>query len=515
MNCMRLILACPRGVAQHRPRRAATCHRAATDPLRWAAMLRLYDTRTRQVEPIRPRTPGLLRIYACGPTVYRDVHVGNLRAFLLHDLIARVARYHSVAVRLVQNITDVGHLVDDAAVDATGEDKILQQARAERLDPLAIARHYEQRFHAAAAAIGLHPADHYPRASESIELMFRLIDRLIHNGHAYVGTDGSVYFDARSFPGYGAISGNRLTELRAGHRIDAGEALANKRFHADWALWKRAGAGRQELVWDSPWGSGFPGWHIECSAMSLEYLGEHIDIHTGGIDLRFPHHEDERAQSDAVVGHEVVHHWVHGEHLLFEGRKMAKSTGNVVQVSDVEGRGYDPLAVRLAFLQSRYRQQANLSWDTLAGADRTLARWRARVAEWAESPSAALSAAHRDRIVAAFDDDLDTPAAVIALRDLERDESVPPGAKFETFAHCDRLFGLDLVRTVGAAPPPAAELPAGAADLLDRRAAARAARDWPTSDRLRAELAALGVAVVDTAGGQEWTATATASPADH
>jgi cysteinyl-tRNA synthetase len=325
-----------------------------------------------------------------------------------------------------------------------------------------------------------------------------------------VGADGSVYFDARSFPSYGAISGNRLTELRAGHRIDAAEAT-NKRFHADWALWKRAAADRRELVWESPWGAGFPGWHIECSAMSLEYLGEYIDIHTGGIDLRFPHHEDERAQSDAVVGHEVVRHWVHGEHLLFEGRKMAKSTGNVVRVSEVEGRGYDPLAVRLAFLQSRYRQQANLSWDVLAAADRTLRRWRARVAEWAESPSVAMAAPYRARIVAAFDADLDTPAAIVALRELERDETVPPGAKFETFAHLDRLFGLDLARSVGAPPAPAAELPGGAAELLARRATARATKDWAASDRLRTDLAALGVAVVDTAAGQEWTVTAPVS----
>ncbi len=466
-------------------------------------MLRLYDTRTRQVEPVQPHTPGLLRMYACGPTVYRDAHVGNLRAFLLHDLISRVAGLHGLRVRLVQNITDVGHLVDDAAADATGEDKILAQARAERQHPLEIARRYEQRFHADTSALGLHPADAYPRASESIELIIELVRRLVQSGHGYVGADGSVYFDARSFPSYGAISGNRLDGLRAGHRIDADTAVANKRFHADWALWK-AGGERRELVWDSPWGRGFPGWHIECSAMSLAFLGEYIDVHTAGIDLRFPHHEDERAQSDSVVGHEVVRHWVHGEHLLFEGRKMAKSVGNVVLVSDVAERGYDPLAVRLAFLQSRYRQQANLSWDAIAGADRTLARWRARVAEWAESPSAPIAAGYRERILAAFDDDLDTPAAILALRDLERDAGIPAGAKFETFAHVDRLFGLDLARTVGAPAAPQ-QLPAGAAELLDQRAAARSAKDWPTADRLRGQLADLGVSVVDTASGQEWT----------
>ncbi len=469
-------------------------------------MLRLYDTRSRKVEQIRPATAGLLRIYACGPTVYRDVHVGNLRAFLLHDLIGRVAEHHGLRVRLVQNITDVGHLTDDDALDASGEDKVLQQARVERLSPLEVARRYEQRFHADAAALGLHPAERYPRASESIDLMLRLIDRLVHNGYAYVGGDGSVYFDARSFPSYGAISGNRLDELRAGHRIDAGEAAANKRFHADWALWKRAGADRQELVWDSPWGRGFPGWHIECSAMSLEYLGERIDIHTGGIDLRFPHHEDERAQSDSVVGHEVVRHWVHGEHLLLEGRKMARSTGNVVRVSDVVERGLDPLAVRLAFLQTRYRQQINLTWDALAAADRTLRRWRVRVAQWAESPSKPMCAGYVDRVVTAFDDDLDTPAAVVALRELERDEAIPAGSKFEAFAHLDRLFGLDLARDVGR-PAAAAGLPAGAQELLDARAAARTAKDWADSDRLRAELAELGVSVVDTPQGQQWTVT--------
>ena len=465
-------------------------------------MLRLYDTRSRKVEQIRPATAGLLRIYACGPTVYRDVHVGNLRAFLLHDLIGRVAEHHGLRVRLVQNITDVGHLTDDDALDASGEDKVLQQARVERLGPLEVARRYEQRFHADAAALGLHPAERYPRASESIDLMLRLIDRLVHNGHAYVGGDGSVYFDARSFPSYGAISGNRLDELRAGHRIDAGEAAANKRFHADWALWKRAGAAR-EMVWDSPWGPGFPGWHIECSAMSLDLLGDRFDLHTGGIDLRFPHHEDERAQSNSAVGHEVVGPWVHGEHLLFEGRKMAKSTGNVVLVSDVVERGYDPLALRLAFLSSRYRQQANLSWDAIAGAARTLDRWRGAVAGWAESPSKPMCADYSAGILDAFEDDLDTPRALQLLRQLEKDASIPDGSKFETFAWADFLLGLDLARQVGQT----VALPAGASSLLDARAEARAAKDFAASDLLRGELAALGVAVKDTPDGQEWSLT--------
>jgi cysteinyl-tRNA synthetase len=258
------------------------------------------------------------------------------------------------------------------------------------------------------------------------------------------------------------------------------------------------------MVWDTPWGRGFPGWHIECSAMSLHYLGETFDVHTGGIDLRFPHHEDERAQSEAAVGHEVVRRWVHGEHLLADGRKMAKSTGNVVLVRDVVERGYDALAVRLFYLTGRYRQQMNLTWDAVAGADRRLSRWRARVAEWAEAPSEAMPAAYVDRLRAAFDDDLDTPTALVVLGDLEKDAAVSPGAKFEAFAWVDRILGLDLARDVGKVPV-AVDLPPGARELLDQRAAARTARDWGTSDRLRDQLADLGVAVVDGPDGQSWT----------
>ncbi|MCA1656426.1 MAG: cysteine--tRNA ligase, partial [Actinobacteria bacterium] len=228
-----------------------------------------------------------------------------------------------------------------------------------------------------------------------------------------------------------------------------------------------------------------------------------IDVHTGGMDLRFPHHEDERAQSDAYAGHEVVRHWVHGEHLLFENRKMAKSTGNVVLVGDVVTRGHDALALRLAFLQQRYRQQANLSWDAIAGADRLLTRWRSMVAEWAESPSKPMCADYYAEIREAFEDDLDTPRAVQALRRLEK-EDLPAGSKLETFLWADHYLGLDLARDIGRA---AAAVPAGAQELLDVRAAARAAKDFAASDRLRDELAALGVQVMDTPAGQEWTLT--------
>jgi cysteinyl-tRNA synthetase len=479
------------------------------------ATVRLYDTRTRQVEEIVPIHSGRLLIYACGPTVYRYAHVGNYRTFLLSDLIRRVAEVvHAWQVQLVQNITDVGHLADDEDIDPTGEDKVLAAARAEGKTSYDIARFYEDAFHRDLAALNIHPADEHPRATECIELILDLIGRLVDRGHAYVGGDGTVYFDAQSFPTYGAISGNRLEDLRPGHREDAEKLTAGKRFHADWALWKSAGPSkdkRREMVWDSPWGIGFPGWHIECSAMSLRYLGEMFDVHTGGIDLRFPHHEDERAQSEAAVGHEVVRHWVHAEHLLKDGRKMAKSTGNVMLVSDVVDRGYDPLALRLFYLSGRYRQQMNLTDDALAAANKRLTRWRARVAEWAESPSQPMHEDYRRRVYAAFADDIDTPSALVAMGELEKDETVAPGSKFETFVHLDRLLGLDLARDIGK-PKPVVALPEGARELLDQREAARASKDYAASDTLRNELAALGVVVTDTEDGQSWTATELLTP---
>jgi cysteinyl-tRNA synthetase len=465
-------------------------------------MLRLTDTRTRQVEDIVPAHPGELRIYTCGPTVYRYSHVGNLRSWLLSDLIRRVAELHGLRVTLVQNITDVGHLADDAEIDPEGEDKVLAQARAEGKTALEIARFYEAAFHQDLSDLNIRPADYQPRASESIPGMIAMIAQLIEAGHAYATPDGSVFFDARSFPTYGEISGNRLDELRPGHRVDP-ENVGNKRFHADWALWKGT-AGAREMVWDAPWGQGFPGWHIECSVMSLEHLGDDIDIHTGGIDLRFPHHEDERAQSNTAAGRDVVRHWVHGEHLLAEGRKMSKSTGNVIRLEDVAARGLDPLSARLFFLTGRYRQQMNLTWDALTAADKRLTRWRSKVAEWAESPSVALPRTEVDAVVAAFDDDLDTPTAVVRLEEIGRDESLPDGAKFEAFAFLDQVFALDLARDVGK-PKVVAVLPEGAQDLLDARAAARTAKDYAASDRLRDELAALGVTVADTADGQTWS----------
>jgi cysteinyl-tRNA synthetase len=416
-------------------------------------MFRLYDTRHRRIEEIEVRPGGLLRMYTCGPTTYRSAHVGDLRSYLLADLIRRNAERRGLTVLGCRSITDVGYLADDAEIDGRGvadghgEDEILAQARAEGTAALEAARRYEGAFRADCAALNIAPPDHEPRTSESIGLITDLIARLLAAGHAYAAPDGSVYFDARSFPGYGEISGTRLDDPRPGRR-SGGEAEPAKRFSADWALWAGAPADRS-LTWPAPWGHGFPGPHAGCSAMSVHYLGETIDIHTGDIGLRFPHHENERAQSDSAAGHEVVRHWVHGEHLLFDGREMAESAGNVVLLGDLADRGLDPLALRLAFLQRRYRQQLNLTWPDLAAADRALRGWRDRVAQWATASSRPMCARYSAEVADAFDDDLDTPAALRSLGALERDEEIPPGSKFESFAAADRLLALDLTREVG------------------------------------------------------------------
>ena len=468
--------------------------------------MRLYDTQARSVVEIQPSVPGRLVMYACGPTVYRDAHVGNMRTFLLADLISRVAQVAGLQVQLISNITDVGHMSDDTGLggidegQGDGEDRVLQQSVHENRTALEVARHYEQAYHRDLAALNIRPADEYPRASESIDDMVELISDLLERGNAYIGTDGSVFFSAESVPDYGALSGNRLDQLRPGHRQESDED-SPKRFHADWALWKSAGPTRTQLVWDTPWGIGYPGWHTECSAMSRRHLGTTIDVHTGGIDLRFPHHEDERAQSNAVAGHEVVRHWVHGEHLLFEGRKMSKSAGNVVLVSDLQARGIDPLALRLSFLQHRYRQQMNLTWQVIESANATIQRWRQLVAAWAIEPSAAMPESIRAAILEYANDDLDFPRVINALRDVEKDDSISAGSKFELFAFVDRLLGLDLARDVGK-PVVAREIPAEITALLEVRAQARADKDWAVADRLRDELAELGFPVKDTPNGQ-------------
>ena len=448
--------------------------------------LRLYDTLSRTPQKVNTGNESV-KIYCCGPTVYRDAHVGNLRTFLLADLVRRVLELTGNKVELVQNITDVGHMSEDFQE----QDKMLLQASQEKTDPFLIARKYEEKFHRDLSRLNVIPADMYPRASESITLMHEIISKLLASNNAYVGTDNCVYFDSQSFDSYGAISGNRLESLKPGHRYEFVEQGA-KKFHADWALWKSAG-NRQEMIWDSPWGPGFPGWHIECSAMSLHYLGERIDVHIGGIDLRFPHHENERAQSNVIVSKESVALWLHGEHLLFEGRKMSKSSDNVVLLEDVIARGFDPLALRLCFLENRYRSQMDLTWAAIEAANTTLTRWRNKIAQWNKSEITS-----DEEFLRIIENDLDTPKVIQYLRAIEKDESNSDRAAI--FLYADKVLGLNLDKQEAEKT-----LSQSQSELLQQRDLARNEKRWSDSDELRKQLEASGLTISDTSDGQKWS----------
>ncbi len=507
--------------------------------------LHLRDTLTRSVEPVAPADGARLRMYSCGPTVYRYAHVGNLRTFLLADLVRRVTLYHGIPVLHVQNITDVGHLRDERF--DRGEDRMLVAAGLEHKTTAEIADAYEAAFHADAALLNLLPAHVYPRATEHVGRMIELAERLVDDGHAYVSPDGNVYYAVASFPDYGALSGNTLESLRAGHR---GEVEGDKLDPADFALWKRAGEGRQ-LKWPTPrWGEGFPGWHLECSAMAMEHLGPRFDLHSGGIDNVFPHHEDEIAQSAPIVGGPPARVWVHGEFLQVGGRKMAKSAGNIERIADVAARGIDPLAFRALCLTSRYRHKLEYTDASLAAAASGLASLRAAVAAlgpapadgaWAPSPPlragraaarpvgtadgiagngdgsgpaltdrahapaaplSAAGAAFHERFVAALDDDLDLPAAVATVREMLRSNLGIDERRWLAL-DADFVLGLDLDREVAdGRRDPRVHVPGEVHALLERRAAARAQRDFATADRLRDEIGAMGFDVIDGPDGQ-------------
>ena len=467
--------------------------------------MKLYDTSRREVVEITPLVPGVLKIYACGPTVYRDAHVGNMRTFLLTDLIKRFAQYQGLNVELIQNITDVGHMADDTGLGGIDEgqgdteDRVLAQAKTESVDALSIARKYEDNFHKDLKLLNIQTATKYPRASESIDLMIELIKQLIEKKHAYVGKSGTVFFDAKSFSSYGQISGNKLDELQPGYRFE-GKSDPDKKFHADWALWKHAGENRTQLTWETPWGRGYPGWHIECSAMSIKFLGNKIDIHTGGIDLRFPHHEDERAQSNASTNTEVVNHWIHGEHLLFEGRKMSKSSGNVLLVSDVLAKGLDPLAIRLSLLEHRYRSQMDLTWNSISASHKNLNRIRERMQEWSKS-SGKLDKNYLAQFESALNEDLDTNKVLQLLRTLEKDQTVSDGDKFQTVLKFDEVLGLDLNHAPEAKRE--VEITPEIKALLETRAKARLEKNWKLSDEIRDKLITLGIGIKDSDSGQE------------
>jgi cysteinyl-tRNA synthetase len=456
--------------------------------------MRLHNTLTRTVDDVVPIEDGHIRMYTCGPTVYRSAHLGNLRTFMVADLIGRGLAFEGLQVEQVMNITDVGHMTDESSAEAV--DKMLLAVEDEGLQPLEIAEKYAARFFADAAALGIRPAALYPKATDHIPEMIELTQRLIGRGHAYEVDSGSVYFDVTSFRGYGKLSGNTLDKLRAGHR-DL-ETDSSKRHEADFALWKAADAGRL-MKWPSPWGEGFPGWHVECSAMSMKYLGERFDIHTGGNDLVFPHHEDEIAQSDGATGHQVVNMWVHGGHLRLSGQKIAKSTGNAVQVQELVDRGFDPLSFRWLTFMTRYRREMDFTWDAMQDADRRVKRIRRRMAAWGPAATQLAAAANsfdrrfRDAVSA----DLDMPSAVKVVIELVATDAVADNEKFALLSAWDEVLGLDLRREAEEDWEPTREI----RDLIADRDLARDAKDYARSDELRERLAEMDLEVMDTSEG--------------
>ena len=459
--------------------------------------IRLGDTLTGEVRPLEPLEDGHVRIYSCGPTVYGPAHIGNFRSFLFADLLVRYLRHRGLRVTWVMNLTDI-------------DDKIIRGAAAEGVSIDALAVRYADRFLADADSLGMTRPDAMPRATGHIPQITALVSTLLEKGHAYRTEDGSIFFRISSWPAYGRLARLDPDSMRVGERVEADEY--GKDDVRDFVLWKGPKPG--EPSWDTALGPGRPGWHVECSAMSIAHLGPTFDIHTGGVDLVFPHHEDEIAQSEAATGLPFVRTWMHCAHLRMGGEKMAKSTGNIARVTDLIASGVSPRALRYALTAVHYRAPLNFSDDSLAAAAAAVERIDALLAALAayredrpdDAGLPAVLDGIRERFEAGLDDDLNVSAALAALFEGVRELNRRLDAR--TLSTDDARRAIDMMReldgVLGIAAPPDAELDAELAALLDARAAARAAKQWAESDRLRDELLAHGVAVEDTRDGQRW-----------
>ncbi|WP_300614550.1 cysteine--tRNA ligase [Trebonia sp.] len=487
--------------------------------------LRLYNSLGRRTEDFTP-SAAVVGLYSCGPTVYSFPHLGNMRAYVFADTLRRTLRWKGLPVRHVTNITDVGHAVADSD---TGEDKLEVAAARERRSVADIAAFYTQAFFQDIAALNVLPADEYPRASEYVPQMIEFAARLQEKGYAYLLPSG-LYFDTSKSPGYGALAMMDLAGQREAARVEHVEGRRNK---TDFALWRAEEPGvRRVMRWQSPWGWGAPGWHLECSVMSIALLGEHFDIHTGGVDHRELHHVNEIAQSEAYLGdgRPWVRFWLHNEFLLMNAAKIAKSAGGGPRLADLEQAGYHPMAYRLFLLGGHYRSQLDFTTQAVDAAQATLRRLVARVALLRPLPVAETLAAARalltddeagdrdkaaagylDQLDAAISADLATPKILAALQDSLRDPDVGTEGLRVVVAAADALLGLRLAdldpraidrrRSVSDLDP--AEV-AAIERLIAERTRARGERDWPRADEIRAELERLGVQVTDTPAGPAW-----------
>ena len=455
-------------------------------------MLRIYNTLSKRVEEIEPAQPGKVRMYTCGPTVYRDAHIGNLRTYLMADWIRRALLHHGQQVEHVKNITDVGHMRQELV--ETGGDKMLLAALAEGRTVQEIAEMYAGRFHRDEARINILEAAVFPWASQHIPEMVSIVETLLAKGNAYE-RGGNIYFDVPSFSEYGKLSRNTGIDLLEGVRAEADPLKQDPR---DFTLWKAAEPGR-DLKWDSPWGPGFPGWHIECSAMASKYLGQSFDLHTGGVDNIFPHHEDEIAQSESAFGEQHVRYWVHGQHLLADGAKMAKSSGNVFLVEELIERGFDPLSFRYLCMTVLYRHRMNFTFTSLKAAEKALTGLRQRVWLWSQQPEvnghSELAEEYRRRFWDTIDNDLDLPGAVALTWEMVRAE-IPDRHKLGLVLEFDQMFGLDLHKS-----PSANNVGEDIAVAVKHRDTFRQQETFDTADSMRNQLAADGYVVEDALDG--------------
>lgn len=461
--------------------------------------MRFYNTLSKQKEAFNPLFPGKVGIYTCGPTVYGYIHIGNIRAYTFSDTLRRVLEDAGYEVRLIKNITDVGHLTaDDVAQGDSGEDKIAKKAAAEHKTPAEIARFYEDYFHTTETLMNILPAHYFPRATAHVKQMIALIETLITKGHAYE-KNGNVFLDVTSFPTYGKLSGNTLENLKVGARL---EEHPDKRHPWDFALWLKAPEGHL-MHWTSPWSEGYPGWHIECSAMSMEYLGDTIDIHTGGEDNIFPHHEAEIAQSECVTEKPFVHYWLHTRHILVNGQKMSKSKGNFYTIEDIIEHGFSPMDFRMALMNAHYRTQMNFTWEALEQAKKNKEAIFGTLHRIHAARAAADGFDGTDflvRVREAVRDDLNTPEAVAIILELSKkinallDTNTPVNTEklIATFEKIFFLLGLTLEQNT---------IPAEIEKLAQEREVARTAKDFAESDRLRDLIVKNGYKVEDIPGG--------------
>jgi len=451
--------------------------------------IRFFNTLTRDKEEFKPLENMRVRLYTCGPTVYDFAHIGNWRTYLFEDLLRRHLEYRGLEVKHVMNLTDV-------------DDKTIRGAASQGVGLDEYTTPFIKAFYQDRDKLNIEPAHVYPRATEHIPEMVEIIKRLLDKGLAYNAEDGSTYFDISKFPGYGKLSHFRLDELRAGARVKSDEY--EKAQVSDFALWKAWDEADGDVLWETDLGKGRPGWHIECSAMSSKYLGQPFDMHTGGVDNIFPHHENEIAQSEGAAGRTFVNYWLHSEHLLVDGRKMSKSLGNFYTLREIIARGYDPLAFRFLVLGAHYRSKLNFTWRAMGSAKTTLENlyeFMGRLDR--ENPSNLDEAVGRAKVSfgEALDDDLNSPVALAAVFGLVKEVNIHGGGGkevFEAMNDFDRVLGLDLVER---ARPVTLKVPSEIEARLAEREQARKSRDWATADRIRDEIAAGGYIIEDTPEG--------------